>query len=66
MFAEIKNSHGAPVALGDMKLHHIQTTVRETGLYCSTSCSAQSGLASPLGGVAMAMCAAVNCKCITV
>ena len=36
--------YGAPVAFGDMKLYHFETAIRETGLYCSTSCLAQSGV----------------------
>ena len=37
--------YGAPVAFGDIKLHDLKFTTHETGLYCTTSCLANSGLA---------------------
>ena len=40
-----RNCYGTPVVFGDMKLHDLELTIYETGLYCSTSCLTQTGLA---------------------
>ena len=44
IFENVDHCYGAPVVLGDMKLYDKLATC-ETGLYCSTSCLAQSGVA---------------------